>query len=467
MRNNMKAYLLLLLAFAMKMTSWAQDNMQPTVVDGRIWNVVSIHPAEPPESDSIPPGYYQDIKGRWGIGFPHSYMLKGDTIMSGVAYKKLYLDDRFVSGLREEDGRVYECYEDGLPELMAFDFSLQPGDIFKDEVDEMYKMEVKLVRTHNFSGKNRRCMDMWIADEGQGIYDGLVDYWIEGIGCMNGPHFPFWWGASSGSLLLSCYDGDECIFTIEDLKQFNNNPSSCPDDNHPHAIDLGLPSGTKWACCNVGAYKPDVYGGYYAWGETEEKEIYDWATYIHCDGTMETCHDIGSDIAGTEYDVAHIQWGGSWVMPSQEQILELVNKCSFSWVKTNGLRGALFTGPGGGTIFLPEADFRWNEFLECSMPGGYYWSSTLSPKNSNNAYRLCFDSWGGSGGGEYRGIGLTVRPIISGNSYGNINDPNNIIHPKSSTDDTSQAIYDLQGRQLRHAPAKGVYIQNGKKRVVK
>ena len=211
MRNNMKTYLLLLLAFAMKMTSWAQDNMQPTVVDGRIWNVVSIHPAEPPESDSIPPGYYQDIKGRWGIGFPHSYMLKGDTIMSGVAYKKLYLDDRFVSGLREEDGRVYECYEDGLPELMAFDFNLQPGDIFKDEVDEMYKMEVKLVRTHNFSGKNRRCMDMWIADEGQGIYDGLVDDWIEGIGCMNGPHFPFWWGASSGSLLLSCYDGDECI----------------------------------------------------------------------------------------------------------------------------------------------------------------------------------------------------------------------------------------------------------------
>ena len=87
----MKTYLLLLLAFAMKMTSWAQDNMLPTVVDGRSWNVVSIHPAEPPESDSIPPGYYQDIKGRWGIGFPHTYMLRGDTIMNDVAYKKLYM----------------------------------------------------------------------------------------------------------------------------------------------------------------------------------------------------------------------------------------------------------------------------------------------------------------------------------------------------------------------------------------
>ena len=55
---------------------------------------------------------------------------------------------------------------------------------------------------------------------------------------------------------------------------------SCPDDNHQHAIDLGLPSGTKWACCNVGTNTPEGYGGYYARGETEEKEIYDWTTYI-------------------------------------------------------------------------------------------------------------------------------------------------------------------------------------------
>ena len=459
MRNNMKTYLLLLLAFAMKMTSWAQDNMLPTVVDGRIWNVVSIHPTEPPESDSIPPGYYQDIKGRWGIGFLYTYMLRGDTIMNDVAYKKLYLDDRFVSGLREEDGRVYERYWEDVPEQLIFDFYLQPGEIFKDEVDDMYQMEVKQVREVDVDGKSRKCMDMWAHMEGMEIVDGLVDYWIEGIGCMNGPHFPFWWEAiDSPSLLLSCYDGDECIFTIEDLKQFTSNPSSCPDDNHPHAIDLGLPSGTKWACCNVGATIPEERGGYYAWGETEEKSEYSWDTYIYCDGTCETCHNLGNDIAGTQYDVAHVKWGGSWVMPSQEQILELVNKCSFSWVKTNGLRGALFTGPGGGTIFLPEADFRWNEFLECPMPGGYYWSSTQSPY-PGDAYRLCFDSWGGGFGGNERGHGLTVRPVISGT--------NNINLLESSSDKASQAIYDLQGRLLRHAPAKGVYIQDGKKRVVK
>ena len=461
MRNNMKTYLLLLLAFAMKMTSWAQDNMLPTVVDGRIWNVVSIHPTEPPESDSIPPGYYQDIKGRWGIGFPHTYMLRGDTIMSGVAYKKLYLDDRFVSGLREEDGRVYECYEDGLPELMAFDFNLQPGDIFKDEVDEMYKMEVKLVRTHNFSGTNRRCLDMWIADEGQGIYDGLVDYWIEGIGCMNGPHFPFWWGASSGSLLLSCYDGDECIFTIEDLKQFNNNPSSCPDDNHPHAIDLGLPSGTKWACCNVGADKPEAYGGYYAWGETEEKSTYDWSTYIHCDGSANTCHDLGSDIAGTQYDVAHVKWGGSWMIPSFDQTIELVNNCTYTWISINGVRGEYFTSPSGGSLFLPAAGIRLNDDLYDASWAGSYLSSTQNPTFSDVAYRLTFSLlfmyWGTS---AYRDNGQSVRPVISGT--------NNINLLESSSEKASQAIYNIYGLKVDGDNLKpGVYIQGGKKYVVR
>ena len=135
------------------------------------------------------------------------------------------------------------------------------------------------------------------------------------------------------------------------------NAQSCPDDNHPHAIDLGLPSGTKWACCNVGASIPEGSGGYYAWGETKEKEIYDWTTYIHCDGSMETCHDLGSDIAGSEYDVAHVQWGGFWVMPTQEQIQELTSNCSCTWTRRNGVDGDLFTGPNGFTVFLPESDF--------------------------------------------------------------------------------------------------------------
>ncbi|MBQ6064081.1 MAG: hypothetical protein IJK87_10720, partial [Prevotella sp.] len=115
--------------------------------------------------------------------------------------------------------------------------------------------------------------------------------------------------------------------------------TSCPDANHPHMIDLGLPSGTKWACCNVGATAPEQYGGYYAWGEVNEKSYYDWSTYIHCDGHYYDCHNLGSDIAGTQYDVAHVKWGGSWVMPSHAQQVELLNYCTSTWTTENGVYG--------------------------------------------------------------------------------------------------------------------------------
>ena len=466
MRNNMKTYLLLLLAFAMKMTSWAQDNMLPTVVDGRSWNVVSIHPTEPPESDSIPPGYYQDIKGRWGIGFPHTYMLRGDTIMGGVTYKKLFLDDMFVSGLREEDGRVYERYWEDVPEQLIFDFYLQPGEIFKDEVDDMYQMEVKQVREVDVDGKSRKCMEMWVHMEGMEIVDGLVDYWIEGIGCMNGPHFPFWWEAiDSPSLLLSCYDGDECIFAIEDLKQFTSNPSSCPDDNHPHAIDLGLPSGTKWACCNVGADKPEAYGGYYAWGETEEKEVYDWASYTLCEGRANTSQNLGSDIAGTSYDVAHVKWGGGWQMPSMEQLEELIHNCPYTWTVMDGVNGTLFTGSNGGTLFMPAAGQRWKNESNCVGNNGFFWTSTQLKYSVDDAYSLIFFVYDAVTDFNFRGLGFSVRPIM--------NDASSINLPESLSNASNQAVFNLFGIKVADSMdgmknlSPGIYVVDGKKVVVK
>lgn len=240
------------------------------------------------------------------------------------------------------------------------------------------------------------------------------------------------------------------------------NAQSCPDDKHPHAIDLGLPSGTKWACCNVEATTPEGYGGYFAWGETEEKEKYNWTTYNHCDGSESTCHNLGSDIAGTSYDVANMQWGGSWVMPSQSQIQELINGCSYTWLTKNDVNGGLFTGPNGATIFLPKADIRWNGFLECFMSGGYYWSSTQNTL-IYSAYRLNFDSWGASwGGSDYCGMGLTVRPVITGGS-------DNIVLLKSDINEggVPSRIFDMQGRALKETLMKGIYIKNGRKQVLK
>ena len=188
---------------------------------------------------------------------------------------------------------------------------------------------------------------------------------------------------------------------------------TCPDDHHPHMIDLGLPSGTKWACCNVGATTPEAFGGYYAWGETEEKSTYRWSNYIHCDGDHLTCHDLGSDIAGTEYDVAHVKWGGSWVMPSHDQQKELCDYCTYEQATVNGVNGGKFTSKTNGhSIFLPEAGAFLDDILKGTGANGDYWSSTKSPSWSYGTYRMFLGpDYVSCGNGNDRRCGRTVRPV--------------------------------------------------------
>ena len=185
----------------------------------------------------------------------------------------------------------------------------------------------------------------------------------------------------------------------------------CPNIMHPHIIDLGLPSGTKWTCCNVGAANPIEYGDYYAWGETLTKEIYSDATYCHYDSENSSFLSIGDDIAGTIYDVATVKWGDKYCMPSYEQYEELVNNCSYEWTTLNGVNGGQFTGPSGCSIFLPAAGYRSNDDLYYAGSGGYCWSSTQYPDNSSYAYNLNFYSGYAVCSYWYRYRGRSVRPV--------------------------------------------------------
>ena len=207
-------------------------------------------------------------------------------------------------------------------------------------------------------------------------------------------------------------DGKYVSFSIANVDsiRFVRLVTTCPDDNHPHAIDLGLPSGTKWACCNVGASTPEDYGGYYAWGETSEKSVYGWDTYAY-GSSWDNCQNIGSDIAGTSYDVASVRMGAPWRMPSHEQQVELVNNCTRQWTQQNGVNGILVTGPSGGQVFLPATGYRRNDYLYYAGSFGYYWSSLPIPGNGY-ACGLYFDSdnwnWGDY---DYRCGGLSVRAV--------------------------------------------------------
>ena len=207
---------------------------------------------------------------------------------------------------------------------------------------------------------------------------------------------------------------DRCL--TEAIRPVYDQSSSNLINGHEY-VDLGLPSGTLWATCNVGATKPEEYGGYYAWGETEEKDYYTWSTYKYWDGVGEPCYHIGIDISSTQYDVAHVKWGGTWRMPSQRQIEELCDLCGWESTKRNGVNGQLVTGPNGNTIFLPAAGSRWYDYVNNDGLLGYYWSSLLRPDDEDyeyDAYDLSFYSSGGEKLYNSRSDGNSVRAVSPG-----------------------------------------------------
>ncbi len=167
-------------------------------------------------------------------------------------------------------------------------------------------------------------------------------------------------------------------------------------------VDLGLPSGLKWATCNVGASSPEGYGNYYAWGETATK-----STYTESNST--TYRKSRSDISGNaSYDAARANWSSTWRMPTSEEIYELKSKCTWKWTSQGGHNGYKITGPNGNSIFLPAAGYRNWSSLDYVGQYGYYWSSTPS---NERAYNLFFHS-----GAYYleklcRSFGQSVRPV--------------------------------------------------------
>ena len=152
-------------------------------------------------------------------------------------------------------------------------------------------------------------------------------------------------------------------------------------------VDLGLPSGLLWANCNVGATKPEEYGGYFAWGETTPKNVYNWSTYRYCtvdgEGVLTTLTKYNTlAYYGTvdnlttlepSDDAATVNLGAGARTPTIEEWQELINNTISEWTTLNGVYGRMLTGPNGNSIFLPAAGFH----LRGAGIYGYYWSSSL------------------------------------------------------------------------------------------
>ena len=198
---------------------------------------------------------------------------------------------------------------------------------------------------------------------------------------------------------------------------------SCSKEDHDY-VDLGLPSGTLWATCNVGASSPGEYGDYFARGETEPKSNYNWSTYKHCKGSYDTMmkyctsSEYGAVENKTELepsdDAATANWGADWQMPSYEQFDELFNSSytATTWTTLNGVSGYEITSKSNGnSIFLPASGFRYEARLCYAGSRGNYWSRSLDTSNSDNAYSLNFGSGDIDTGHVIRDDGFSVRPV--------------------------------------------------------
>ena len=196
----------------------------------------------------------------------------------------------------------------------------------------------------------------------------------------------------------------------------------CPEHEY---VDLGLPSGTLWATCNVGASKPEDYGDYFAWGETKTKCIYDWNTYKHAKGIDKLTKYCNESICGyngfadtlTELqpidDPATANWGNGWRTPKKEQWDELMAHTNREWTTMNGVEGWLFTSKrNGNSLFLPAAGYRWLDELYYAGHFGCYWSSSLNTDYPDDAWYFLFYSGSYYGVDSYsRYYGRSVRAV--------------------------------------------------------
>ena len=200
----------------------------------------------------------------------------------------------------------------------------------------------------------------------------------------------------------------------------------------PEAIDLGLPSGLKWASFNLGATSPEEYGDYYAWGEIgpyyssqdpltwkDGKESgYCWSSYFdNPSGDGSTFEKYATDKKTSldpEDDAAHVMLGGNWRMPTDAEWTELREYCTWTWTTQNEVNGYLVSGTNGNSVFFPAAGRRHNiDLLDVSEPlGGYYWSSSLFSDTPNRARYSFFNSTSiNSHADSGRAVGFSVRPV--------------------------------------------------------
>lgn len=170
-------------------------------------------------------------------------------------------------------------------------------------------------------------------------------------------------------------------------------------------VDLGLPGGVLWAACNIGALRPEDPGDYFGWGETRTKDEY------HSANSMTWDRQIGEISRDRKYDAARANWGGSWRLPTRTEMEELINNCSWTWTRTEGVAGYTVTGPNGNSIFMPASGYRYGSSLLYEGTDGDYWTATPNEQIPIDACRLVFAESGHDVGWIGREFAFPIRAV--------------------------------------------------------
>lgn len=215
-----------------------------------------------------------------------------------------------------------------------------------------------------------------------------------------------------------------CTFEVGNSEDYITKPYVMADGKYFYLsegkwVDLGLPSGILWAAYNVGATSPEEYGGYYAWGETEEKSCYTWENYKY--GRKNNYNwkiTLNTDIIGTNLDVANVEWGEGARMPSWKEFIELSTKCTRRVRTINNVNGIEFIGPNGNQIYIPFAGGKSSNDCVDSGEMAYLWSGSLIKSEDGYTYAPALELWDSEEWGydlwddsETFYIGLSIRPV--------------------------------------------------------
>lgn len=269
----------------------------------------------------------------------------------------------------------------------------------KDELSLTENGQAKLTATVKYGNREVNETVSWSSDK-----DSVATVSTEGLVTA----------IAAGTATITATYQDKtanCVVTVREVQEF---------------VDLGL--SVKWATCNVGATKPEEYGDYYAWGETETKTDYSSSNYKWYEDSCEfsltkyntnSYYDYGTVdgkyILDLEDDIAHVKCGGNWRMPTNAEQDELCNNCTWTWTTLNGVHGYRVTSNKTGytdrSIFLPAAGNYYDTRISFVGSYGRYWSSSRDTDDPSTVGFLGFDSGSVATYYDNRYRGLSVRPV--------------------------------------------------------